>query len=339
MEIPILILRAMLVGLLVTATAACSDNDDDTSPSGVVEEATSAAIDWQPCSTNANLDCATLEVPLIHDSTDTRTLSLSLNRLPSTGTSPRLLMLNPGGPGGSGTGVLEFFDSFDIVPTELREAFDLVGFDPRGVGGSDRIDCSEFLTDAMRAGYAATRSDIETLVADTTAFSAACSEKYGDRLNWLGSNQVVGDMDMIRVANRSEKLDFLGFSYGSRLAALYLQKFPDSSGRILMDGVISPDSSLDFLVEGTAVAYQSNLQRLFDDCELTANKCDASTIEAILQTRIATLIADNDPALGVFASLLAKAAHIFLAARDSCCNNWCWLGARSAFCAFWRQWA
>ena len=309
--------RASLVGFLVTTLIACSDNDDDTSgpdsdmqdPVNNMPSDMSSFIDWQPCSTDANLDCATLEVPLIHDSTDTRTLSISLNRLSSTGTSPRLLMLNPGGPGGSGTEALELINRIDAIPEKLREAFDLVGFDPRGVGGSESIDCSEFLTDAMTAEYVATRSELVTLAADTTAFSAACVEKYGDRLNWFGSNQVVRDMDLIRASYGADKLDFLGFSYGTRLAALYLQRFPETSGRMILDGALAPDSSLSFLVEGSAVAYQSNLQRLFQACELTANDCDPSTIEATLQTRIATSIANNDPAFGVFVSLLALAAR------------------------------
>ena len=322
MQVVNTVLRIAALGVLVTTLAACSSDDDDSgsaleepSGSGSTDNAQGAigddaapAINWQPCSDNAALDCASLAAPLIHGSTDARTISIDLRRLPSTGASPRLVMLNPGGPGGSGTEAVTDIEAFGAIPDSVRKRYDIVGFDPRGIGSSDRVDCSEFETDANDVDYVADATELQALYVETAAYSAACSDKYGDKLAWLGSNQVVQDMDLIREVHGADQLDFVGFSYGTRLAALYLERFPERSGRIVLDGPVLPDSSLAALIDGQATGFQANLERLFVACGTTVPDCDPATIESSLQSRIATLIAsENEAVVDVFGTLLIEA--------------------------------
>lgn len=297
------ICRLPLAAIIVGSLHGCTDDDGDLSSSDTV-------ILWQVCSDDVSLECATLSVPLVHDAPDGRFFSIDLVRLPATGSDEvESLLVNPGGPGGTGTELVRSFSRFDAVPDAVRARFDLIGFDPRGVGVSDRIDCERYGLDELDA-YPLDRDDLQILVDDTRRIVDRCFSEYGDRLLWLGSNSVVKDMDLIRAALGAEKLNFIGYSYGTRLAALYLQQFPERSGRLILDGSVLPAGDVAPLVAGQATALQRNLERLFDACGTTLPECRRSDLELALPTRVRSIIESGDDlAFELFGELIVTAVE------------------------------
>jgi len=288
------------------ALAACSDGD---------RHASGASLSLAPCADDTALDCGVMDVPLIHDSTDTRRMAIDVVRLPGTGSGPHeTLMVNPGGPGGSGTWMVREFARRDALPAAVRERYDLVGFDPRGIGASERIDCGPFELDELD-DYPPDAAAMNALVDDSVVLADACSAEVGDRLQWLGSNAVVADMDALRMLLDAPLLNLVGYSYGTRLAALYLQRFPGSSGRIVLDASLPPDAAILPLVTGQVEAQQRNLELLWGACGTAVPACDPGTFDAALGRRLQALLAPEDgSAFELFGTLVLTAVESPLAA-------------------------
>ena len=295
--------RASAVALLAATTVAlgaCGDGaGNDDSPPRAAD-----ALDWRACATERapTLECATLAVPLVHDDPDDgRELLIDLARLPADGVAggsaaddapSRALVLNPGGPGARGTTLVEALAEIATVPAAVRARFDLVGFDPRGTGESALVDCED-VGYADVDDYLDDREAIERYAAETTAAAARCVERHGDVLEHLGSNAVVRDMELLREALGVETLDFLGYSYGTRLAALYLERFPERAGRFVLDGSVAPDGSTERLVAGQLVGFERNLEALFGDCGTRVPGCDYASFVRALAARIEALGAED----------------------------------------------
>ncbi|MFK7994266.1 MAG: alpha/beta hydrolase [Granulosicoccus sp.] len=264
---------------------ACSS--DDPQP---VEQ----TIDWQPCVYDQDLQCATLAVPIDYDAVDSETLMLSINRLQSSSAdTTESLFFNPGGPGGSGTELIRVFKEASNIPDAIRARYHLVGFDPRGIGESRPVDCRAEGIDDLD-DYLVDESAISAYVDQSQAAFDACLAKYGDYLKQLGSMNVVRDMEEMRKAMAQPDLHFIGYSYGTRLAALYLQMFPETSGRIVLDASISPDSSANLLAEGGLVAMQTNLENMLSQCSISEPECTGEILLTSLLTRINTLLQNED---------------------------------------------
>ncbi len=225
-----------------TDTGTETDADPDGADGAVVGELGG----WEPC---GDLECATLTVPLVYGSDDGRTIDLSLNRSPATGSATDKLgsvVFNPGGPGGSGIEFLETIVSFSLAPADLTDRFDLVSWDPRGVGQSEGIDCNpDPLDDALYVPDLDNDSadEIEDLSADTVEAAALCRERYGDLLDYVGTNDTVQDLDLIRAALGEDQLTYVGFSYGTLIGQGYLAMFPDRVRAIVLDGVVPREFS------------------------------------------------------------------------------------------------
>jgi len=199
---------------IAAVIGGCSDSAGD---SAVDDDpgSTPESIAWQSCLDRPMLDCASMSAPLVHNARDGRTIAVDFVRLPSTGeTEGEPLLLNPGGPGGSGTELVRTFLEFDNIPAEIRARFDVIGLDPRGIGASERIDCEQFGIDDLD-DYSMDADDLLELIEDSLAVIDACTSEYGDRLSWLGSNSVVEDMEMLRQALGAERLNFIGHSYSA----------------------------------------------------------------------------------------------------------------------------
>lgn len=193
------------------------------------------------------MECATLDVPVDHADPDGPTIELAVGRLPSTGDGQRIgsLVVNPGGPGGSG---LEFLATSGLaIPADLRDRFDIVSFDPRGVAASSPLDC---LTQAQRAELvdADEPDDPAQAVAQTLAteqeIADGCEADDPDLFVNMGTDQVAADVDVLRAALGDERLTFLGLSYGTRIAASYAAQFPDSVRALVLDGSVTPSRDL-----------------------------------------------------------------------------------------------
>ncbi|WP_170319657.1 alpha/beta hydrolase [Polyangium spumosum] len=230
------------------------------------------AISWEEC--GGGFECATFSVPVNHDAPDGRTFSIPLVRRPAAVPSARIgsLLVNPGGPGGSGVGWARGLQIF--LPQPLKDRFDLVGFDPRGQAGSTpRIDCVDDLGPLI--GLDPTPDDAaeqQALVAGADAFAAACEARSGELLPFVGTNHIVRDMDLLREALGDEKLTFLGFSYGTFVGAMYAETYPERVRALVLDAAIDPTVPGDRYIEGQAVAFEAELEKFLADCAADA-KC------------------------------------------------------------------
>ena len=229
-------------------------------------------LDWTRCDgglASMGFQCATLEVPLDHDDPDGPQIEIAMTRVRATG-GDRIgsLLFNPGGPGGSGIGFLT--GAAALVPAELAARFDLVSFDPRGVGTSAAIDCDVDLDDtpALDAG-----DDVgwEALVAEAEALAGQCTAASNDLAPHVGTNAAARDLDLMREALGDEQLSYVGFSYGTRLGAVYAEMVPARVRALVLDGAVKPTSDLAELGAGQGPAFDRAFERFADACAADAD--------------------------------------------------------------------
>jgi pimeloyl-ACP methyl ester carboxylesterase len=194
-----------------------------------------------------DLDCATVSVPLDYSQPTGRKIDIAMTRWPAADGGTRIgsLLLNPGGPGGSGRDLLvSVVTQSEAKLVDLHDAFDLIGFDPRGVNGSEGLNCvdgptldKQFNIDQSpdTPEEAQALKDYEDLV------NNACKAKYSeDFLKQINSENTARDMDQIRIAVGDEKLTYLGISYGTYLGSVYATLFPDKVRAMVLDGAFDP---------------------------------------------------------------------------------------------------
>ena len=281
---------SLIIAVGSICLSACSSNNNSTSDQSTEETST---LNWQNCADQSPLQCATLEVLTDPGDVESEALVLALNRLPSIKSEREgIVLLNPGGPGGSGIELLEELSDADTLPPALREKFDFIGFDPRGVGASAAVDCSEFGTTEINT-YLANHQAIDEFIENQISVATSCGEKYGIYLQQLGSQNVVHDMDAIRKATGEEKMHYLGYSYGTRLGALYLQTYPENSGHFVLDGSVNPAPDVQILLVGAIEAMQASLVALFEECGAFNSNCSGTLLMEQLENRIAQLVNDG----------------------------------------------
>ncbi|MFE1470657.1 alpha/beta hydrolase [Nocardiopsis dassonvillei] len=197
-----------------------------------------------------SLECGTVTVPLDHDEPGGRTLDIALVRAPASGPpQERLgsLVVNPGGPGASGVRALDT----PLFGDDVRAAFDLVSFDPRGVGDSGGFACGDrYALVEARQGVAGTDPgdldavELQPLEDAARRYAGACAQTVGEEfLTRLGTVHVARDLDIVRDALGEERLSFVGHSYGAHLGALYAHLYPDRVRAAVLDGAAAPGTS------------------------------------------------------------------------------------------------
>jgi len=190
----------------------------------------------------------------------------------SSGTYLGSLILNPGGPGGSGVEYATYVEY--VVSSTLRENFDIVGFDPRGVGASTPVEC---LTDEQTDFYVAldgspdNQAEINDAIKMSQDFAEACAINSPELYKFVDTVSAAKDIDILRALLGDEKLNWLGKSYGTLLGATYADFFPDKVGRMVLDGAIDPELTNELLSYGQAMGFELALARFVDDC---ASKSD-----------------------------------------------------------------
>jgi len=220
---------------------------------------------WTDC--GGGFGCAEIRVPRDYAAPSDGYLNISIIRAAATKPTKRLgsLLINPGGPGASG---VEFVrQGATIFPVELRERFDLVGFDPRGVNSSTAIRCIDNLDDHNALDPSPDdAAELEALVESARAYADACASRNDATLPYLSTDAVARDLDLIRAAVGDEQLTYLGFSYGTLIGALYAERFPDHIRAMALDGAVDPSLDLEAFRAGQAEAFEGALTSFLRDC-------------------------------------------------------------------------
>jgi pimeloyl-ACP methyl ester carboxylesterase len=266
----------VLAGVLALLLAACSEPDappraePSARPSA---NAPSPALAWTPC--DDGFACATLDVPLVEDDPAQGTVPLALTRLPAADPDNRIgsIVVNPGGPGASAVDFLQ--SSWAHVLPVVRERFDLVAFDPRGVGRSAPVRCAG--TGELDRWFGLDPSpddaaELDALVQGGAALTAGCARGAGRLAGHLSTREAVADLERVREAVGDEQLTYLGYSYGTTIGAAYVDRFPDRVRAMVLDGAFPQSLTWEQVLTGQATGFEGALTSFLDDCERTA--CD-----------------------------------------------------------------
>ncbi|MEV5709710.1 alpha/beta hydrolase [Actinoallomurus sp. NPDC052274] len=222
---------------------------------------------WSPCTEEnlGGLECATLRVPLDHADPRGAQITLALSRARHTGTTgyQGALLVNPGGPGGTGRDFA--LRVANHLPADLRAAYDVVGFDPRGVGGSSpALRCDPGHFKPVRPDYVPRTPALESAwLSRSAAYAQACGRKYGPLLSHLTTVDAVKDMEAIRAALGEQRINYYGASYGTYLGAVYATLFPARVRRMVLDSSVRPSGVwyTDNLDQDRA--FEGNINALF----------------------------------------------------------------------------
>ena len=317
-----------------TASTTGASTSQASAPQGL-ENFYNQDIDWQDCSDGTSpFQCGTVTVPLDYEHPDGRTITIALKKLPASDSDAEhgSLFFNPGGPGVSGIRTLETLAT--ALPKELRASYDVVGFDPRGIGQSTPITCwtdediHQVLTDAQNgklsdlasidtasSTYVSAQEKINRGAAD----AAACTQhsELPELLDHVGTRNVARDLDILRATNGNTKLNYLGTSYGTRIGAIYADLFPGHVGRTVLDGAMDPsqhwaddEAETTAFKEGVLGQYVEHCQTQ-DSCPLTG-----STDEAIAQLKTFVDGLDKNPLTAPGSNVTVNAQEATTIIRD-----------------------
>ncbi len=229
-----------------------------------------STMTWENCGTH--LQCTKLQVPLDHAKPEGPKITLSLNRRPAKTPNKRIgsMLVNPGGPGGSGLDLVE--QSSDELDG-LNSRFDLVGWDPRGVGESTPVKCETHLDKFFAANPDTTNpAELQNFFDQTDAFVKSCTDNTSsDLLAHISTEDSVNDMDSILTALGENKMNFYGFSYGSQLGALFIEKYPDRVRAFTLDGGYDPTLDAVAGARQQAVGFEQALNSFLDNCAKRKN--------------------------------------------------------------------
>jgi pimeloyl-ACP methyl ester carboxylesterase len=266
-------------------------------------------LDWQPCDTD--FQCARLLVPFDYARPAWRRFSLPVVRLPATDPAQRTgaLVINPGGPGGSGVQYALSARSGEFTPA-VRSRFDIVGFDPRGVGGSvPAVHCMSGpqLDEYFATNDApATAAQFAAVVSVSKLYAAQCARNAADLLPYVGTVSAAKDLDVLRAALSEPALTYLGKSYGTELGDSYAQQFPRRVRALVLDGAVDPALSGLQVDTAQAEGFESAFGQFAAWCA-TQSGCPfgqasaASTVAGLLaraNRQPLTNLVDSQPANG-----------------------------------------
>ena len=275
-------------------------------------------VEWYDCVATAGVEksadktgfqCAKVTVPLDYSHPDGQTIEIAMKKHLATGSTRQgTLFMNPGGPGGSGV------DSVGVMATTtfagVQSAYDIIGFDPRGVGSSTAITCDDgagqqpagaaqggmgvddplpgsLIADAVgddptpfrdaqdpaADGGAEGNISFPTLIDEITKdfkqeeANCAAHTKPAGLLDHVDTVSVARDLDVLRALSGDQKLNYLGFSYGTYLGAIYADLFPANTGRMVLDGAVDPTLSLGGRAAGQAKGFETSLRTYVEQCQ------------------------------------------------------------------------
>ena len=249
-------------------------------------------VAWSECGTG--YECATVAAPLDWDAPETGSIQLAVKRSLATGSADQRigsLLINPGGPGASGVEFLDYAVT-GVLGQDVLDAYDVVAFDPRGVGGSSAVDCGddavvdEFLISDVPLEN---QADVDAARETARVFGEGCLADTGPLLGEVDTVSAARDMDLLRAVLGDEQLFYAGFSYGTFLGATYAGLYPTNVGRLVLDGALDPSMTNDELVVGQAVGFENALRAYVADCQAGAGCPLNGTVDDGL-AQISTLV-------------------------------------------------
>ncbi|MFB6722800.1 alpha/beta hydrolase [Kribbella sp. NPDC056345] len=229
------VLRAAAIGVVVVSLAA-----QLTAPA----TAAPTKLKWGECPPDSGAQrqtaCATLKVPLDYAKPNGRQITLTISGVGSL-SAKRFLLVNPGGPGASGIGTEQLVNHG--LSDKLSDQYAVFSFDPRGVGSSTPVDCGDFsklIKHPALPYQPASAKQEQQRIQQAKQVAAQCGSKAKDLLPYITTDNTARDMDRIRIALGRDKIDYLGYSYGSKLGATYATMFPQHTGRMILNSVVDP---------------------------------------------------------------------------------------------------
>jgi pimeloyl-ACP methyl ester carboxylesterase len=234
----------------------------------------SQRLQWASCTGG---ECAKLRVPVDYANPSGETVQLAVIRSKARSSNQRIgaLVYNPGGPGASPVDYVGQSASA-LVSSDVRRRYDLIGFDPRGVGRSSPIDClGDRELDTFIGGVDPTPdspAEEQGVIAEATKLAAGCAAKNPKIIAHVSTVEAARDMDILRAALGEPKLNYLGASYGTFIGATYAGLFPGQMGRFVLDGPVPPDLTPQDLMAGQARGFETATQAYVDNC-VTDSDC------------------------------------------------------------------
>ena len=232
------VLAVSLAGCFLLPNRPVDTSPDKPPATGDPGDYFAQELDWQSC---GDLQCADMSVPIDWDDENSESVTIALAKLPAenaTGT----IFVNPGGPGGSGVDFVEY-----AVTGQLAQEFDIVGWDPRGVGASTRVECFTDDEDKDASLYGTfddpyfTEGWVDELEDELADYADACKENTGPLLGKLDTVSTAHDLELMRaLINGDKPLDYVGYSYGTFIGATYAELFPENVGKFVLDGAVDP---------------------------------------------------------------------------------------------------
>ena len=301
-------LLSLLVIIAVLVSFPIYSNLSNGPKNWTLKEFQNQELKWQNC--YGNFQCSTLLVPVDYDKITTDAFHLKVIRFKATDQRQKLgaLIVNPGGPGASAFDYA--YNAENIVSAAIREKYDIVGFDQRGVGQSDPIRClTDKETDEMLAGpmIADTAENQRKMIENAKVFASKCKKAAGNRLFHLSTLESAKDMELLRVALDEPKLNYLGKSYGTYLGTIYASLYPKKVGKMILDGAIDPSISIQEQNLAQAKGFELALNKF-----LTENKISKVVIPNLLKKlRIQPLATNSGRKLNDSLAILGVASALY----------------------------
>ena len=299
---------SLLIIIAVLVSFPIYTNLNDISKNWTLKEFQDQELKWQNC--YGNFECSTLLAPVNYEKITGDIFHLKVIRFKATDQRHKLgaLIVNPGGPGAS---ALDYaYNAENIVSEAIRDKYDIVGFDQRGVGQSDPIRClTDKETDEMLAGpmIADTPKNQRKMVEDAKFFANKCKKAAGNRLFHLSTLESAKDMELLRVALDEPKLNYLGKSYGTYLGTIYASLYPSKVGKMILDGAIDPSISIQEQNLAQAKGFELALNKFLNE-----NKISKGVISNLLKKlRIEPLATNSGRKLNDSLAILGVAFALY----------------------------
>ncbi|MBG0850538.1 alpha/beta fold hydrolase [Streptomyces spinoverrucosus] len=310
---------AAVVAAVLACTTALTGPHLAATGAGTASTALAPQLEWKPCAQDRHYDCATATVPLDYANPRGRTIELSVVKRKATGPGRRVgtLFFNPGGPGGPGS--VQMPQIYESFPDEVRERFDIVSWDPRGIGNSTAVNCFESTKEAEAwtashpAGFPVGERERKKWVDSYRELGRACERRDPELLRHVSTADTARDLEQLRRSVGESLLTYIGISYGTFLGATYANLYPDKVRAMVLDSNVDPSA---WTNGGSEQALLPYFQRLGSD------RSAAATLDRFLSLCGAATVAECAFSAGSAQATLDKFKELTERLRERPVESW-----------------